>query len=317
MHPLSRLLLLLTMGLLASCSTLGNRPPRSGVGKAIPPVVAVMEFDNRSGFSGQWNLGTDMADLLVAELMDSGKVRVVERQRIGDVLGEISLQEQEYFRQEGKIDRGELLSARYQIRGVITDFSQVRGGGFWLGLKRLCFQADSYTARVAITLTVVDVQSGEIISSSQADGEARANSAYLEAEYKGVNFGGEAFSRTPLGTATSKAIRTAVRDLNRKFPHKPWVPRIAGALPDGRVIINGGRNHRLKPDRIYRVLGPVREVRDPSHGDVLVTIPGPDLGKLLLVEVRERISICRILEGDTFPRGAFLAYEGIHSEEEQ
>lgn len=299
------LLVLLSVSVL-SCRTDGNRPSRNPYGNRIPPVVAVMEFDNRSGFSGQWNLGTDMADLLVAELMKSKKVRVVERQRIGAVMGELSLQDQPFFRQEGRVDKGQLLSARYQIRGVITDFSQVKGGGFWVGFKQLFFRSSSYTARVAITLTVVDVQSGEIIGSSQADGEARASSAYVAAEYKGVNFGGEAFSRTPLGTATTKAIKTAVRDLNRKFPYKPWTPRIADTLPDGRVLLNGGLNRKLEPNTLFRVLGPARVVTDPVSGDVLTRLPGPDLGKLQVLEVRDSISICRVIEGGPFPRGAFL-----------
>jgi curli biogenesis system outer membrane secretion channel CsgG len=310
MQLMFRLLPLLLVLQLTSCSTWGSRPPRSIYGNRIPPVVAVMEFDNRSGFSGQWNLGTDMADLLVAELMESQKVRVVERQRIRAVLGEISLQDQPHFREEGKVDTGQLLSARYQIRGVITDFSQVQGGGFWLGLKRLLLRANSYTARVALTLTVVDVQSGEIISSAQASGDARANSAYLDAEYKGVNFGGEAFSRTPLGTATTRAINTAVHEITRELPKKLWEPRIAGTLAKGQVILNGGRDRSMKTRSIYRVLGPVRVVRDPSHGDVLTRLPGPDLGRVVVIDVQDTISICSTLEGENFPRGAFLKFDG-------
>jgi len=306
MHHVFRILSILVLCSCLSCRTANKRPSRSRYGNRIPPVVAVMEFDNRSGFTGQWKLGTDMADLLVAELMDSNKVRVVERQRIGEVLGELALQDQPLFRTEGRVDRGQLLNARYQIRGVITDFSQVRGGGFWLGVKDFFLRGKSFTARVALTLTVVDVQSGEIIGSAQADGEAKARSAYVAAEYKGVYFGGESFSRTPLGSATNKAIREAVEELNDQFPYRPWRPQIAETLSDGRILLNGGRDRKLEANTVYRVLGPVRLVTDPVNGDVLTRLPGKELGRILLVEVQDRISICRPVEGGPFPRGAFV-----------
>lgn len=74
----------------SGCVT-GSRPPRDLSSPEVRPVIAVMEFDNRSGYSGQWNLGSGMADLLVSELMASGKYRVVERQRIGKVLGPVKV----------------------------------------------------------------------------------------------------------------------------------------------------------------------------------------------------------------------------------
>ena len=47
------------------------------------PVVAVTSFENRSGFAGQWQLGSGMADLLVSELVHSRNFTVVERQHFG------------------------------------------------------------------------------------------------------------------------------------------------------------------------------------------------------------------------------------------
>lgn len=247
-----------------------------------------------------------MADLLVSALMESQKVRVVERQQLEDILGELTLQEQSFFREEGRLDRGELLNARYQIRGVITDFSQSKGGGFWVGLRNFFFKGTSYTARVALTLTLIDIQSGEIIGSALATGKAKANSAYLSAEYKGVYFGGETFSRTPLGSATHQAIKTAVQKINRSFPSTLWTPRIADSLADGRILLNGGRDRKIEPNTLYRVFGSPKVVRDPVSGDVLTRLPGEEMGRLKVVEVRDRISICEVVSGGPFPHAALL-----------
>ncbi|MDP2991403.1 MAG: hypothetical protein Q8O57_12665, partial [Kiritimatiellota bacterium] len=41
---------------------------------AIKPVVAVTTFRNETGFSGQWELGRGVPDLLVAELLQTKRV---------------------------------------------------------------------------------------------------------------------------------------------------------------------------------------------------------------------------------------------------
>lgn len=300
--------LLLLAGLLAACAS-PNRPPRAPGGSRAErlPVIAVTEFENRSGFSGQWNLGTDMADLLVSELMATGDFRVVERQRLGGVLGELHLQNQPQFRDEGKVEPGRLINARYQIRGVITDFSQISSGGFWVSLRRFLFRSSAYTARVALTLTVVEVESGEILASVQSSGTARARSAYLAAEYKGVNFGGDSFRKTPLGAATVQAIRSGIRQLDRSVPRQRWEPLIAEVLGNGHLVLNGGTRRGFRSGDLYRVLGPVRVITDPASGDVLSRMPGPDLGVLRIREVRPDIAIAEVLSGAGFSRGNRLA----------
>ena len=78
MNRLPLFSLLLAVGL-TGCAT---RPPRhpapASPRNGVLPVVAVTNFENRSGFTGQWNLGSGMADLLVAELMDSGQFTVLD-----------------------------------------------------------------------------------------------------------------------------------------------------------------------------------------------------------------------------------------------
>ena len=54
---------------------------------AIKPVVAVTTFRNETGFSGQWELGRGVPDLLVAELLQTKRVVVVDRQNLPEVVG--------------------------------------------------------------------------------------------------------------------------------------------------------------------------------------------------------------------------------------
>ena len=128
------------------------------------PVVAVTSFENRAGSEGHWKLGDGMADLLVSELVQSRNFVVVERQHFENISSEIERQQGNLFRSEGRTQPGHMKSAQYLIRGVINDFSQTGGGGFAVSFFRNLFLLGrGYTARVALTLTLVDLETGRAI----------------------------------------------------------------------------------------------------------------------------------------------------------
>ncbi|MBU0679499.1 MAG: CsgG/HfaB family protein [Verrucomicrobia bacterium] len=161
----------LFLSLLASCTTplydpSGRTEPPKPYTYAVRPVVAVMDFENRSNFAGQWNLGNGMAEVLVTEFLDSERVTVLERKHLDDVISEIFRQGKDLFRQEGKVQTGRLKNARYLIRGAITDFSVVGDSSGWFGAKDGSgLRGGGSKSRVALHIMVSDVETGEIISS--------------------------------------------------------------------------------------------------------------------------------------------------------
>jgi len=272
---------------------------------AVPPRVAVASFENRSSFEGQWKLGPGMADLLVSELVASRNFVVLERGSLDKVVDEIARQSHRLFRQEGRVDEGRLDNAHYLIRGVITDFSQSSGGALWLGLRHLLIGSGGYTARVGLTLTIVDIESGRIIDSVQCAGKARAGDAYAKGSYKGIQFGGRSFFQTPLGIATSAAIRQGLRGIVRKMPRITWTPMIA-EVEGTRIILNGGRERRLNAGDVYQVRGQGTPVTDPLTGDVLDVMPGTVVGTVRIMEIREQVSVAEVVSGHGFARGQTL-----------
>jgi len=272
---------------------------------AVPPRVAVASFENRSSFEGQWKLGPGMADLLVSELVASRNFVVLERGSLDKVVDEIARQSHRLFRQEGRVDEGRLDNAHYLIRGVITDFSQSSGGALWLGLRHLLIGSGGYTARVGLTLTIVDIESGRIIDSVQCAGKARAGDAYAKGSYKGIQFGGRSFFQTPLGIATSAAIRQGLRGIVRKMPRITWTPMIA-EVEGTRIILNGGRERGLNAGDVYQVRGQGTPVTDPLTGDVLDVMPGTVVGTVRIMEIREQVSVAEVVSGYGFARGQTL-----------
>lgn len=298
---------LLFLILFSGCATWESLPvplPK----EAVRPVVAVSSFENRSGFPGEWQLGGGMADLLVSELVLSKNFEVVERQHLETVVGELQRQKNEMFRPEGRLESGRLKNAQYLIRGVINDFSQVGGGAFAVTIRRLLFGGKGCNARVSLTLTIVDIETGVIVSSVQCKGTSRAREAYVEGSYKGVAFGGDAFFKTPLGQATRDAIRQGLKGIIREMPRRHWKPVIA-SVADGRIILNGGRDRGFREGRQYVVREAAQPVTDPTTGDLLTLLPGKEVGAIKVVKVEEEIAYAEAVKGEGFRRGQYLTEE--------
>ncbi len=268
----------------------------------MAPCIAVTTFENRSGFNGQWKLGRGMADLLVSELVTTKRFEVLERGQLNRILDEIDRSSNGYFRKEGRANKGRLKNAEYLIRGVVTDFSQVSGGSLWFRTQKFLLGGSAYTARVGLTLTIIDIESGRIIDSVQCDGDARARSAYGRGSYDDVHFGGDMFFKTPLGKATAQAIRQGLNGIVTRMPPKRWEPVVAG-VQGSQVIINGGLNRGVEAGGIYEVRSADKPVTDPLTGDVISVISGNTIAVLKIERVTTSASYAVILKGSGVERG--------------
>lgn len=260
------------------------------------PVVAVTDFENRSGFSGQWELGSGMADVLTTHLIDSKRFTVLERKHIQNVVGEINRQGGSLFRKEGRVSPGRLKNARYLIRGVVTDFTVTGDVSGWFDNGKSKGGARASRARVAINLMISDVESGEIISSVQTSGSSSAWGLGGGTRYKGMRFGGDAFFRSPLGRATDSAMRRAIHQLLSDIPMQRWEPRIA-EVRGFQVVVNGGKNVGVREGTRYVILGPARRITDPATGDIIESVPGRPVGRLRVTDVLDKSSHASLIEG--------------------
>ncbi|MFA7160618.1 MAG: CsgG/HfaB family protein, partial [Kiritimatiellia bacterium] len=177
---------------LAGCRTpVARLPPLPA--NTIKPVVAVSLFENETGFAGQWKLGRGIPDLLVAELLATGYVVVVDRQNLNAVMSEIMRQGHDLFRKENGVARGRLKNTRYLVRGVITDFTQTGSASGWFRTAQVSGGMRGARALVMVNITLTDIETGEILKSISADGTARASGYWAKFDYRDVAFGGEAF----------------------------------------------------------------------------------------------------------------------------
>jgi curli biogenesis system outer membrane secretion channel CsgG len=263
----------------------------------IKPSIAVMKFENRAPISQGWDLGSGMRDILVDRLCATKRYYVVERPELATVVKELQVQHSGATREQDRARAGQLKNVQYLIKGTITDFGHVATNTGFLGLPALDVTGSGRRAVMGVTLYVVDVESGEIITSESIEESVRAGDVAASAQYKNVGFGGAVFYRTPLGRATAAVIDRAVRRITDTIASRPWQPRIALVQEGGTIVINGGANRRVWQGACYEVYQLGEPIVDPDTGDVIGHQPGKDLGRIRVREVRPQYSVATAADG--------------------
>lgn len=275
-----------------------------GAGFGIKPVVIISDFENRASFSGQWNLGSGMADMLVTEMMKTEEVVILDRRHMGDILQELSRQRRGDSREEGKAKAGRLRNAQFLVRGTVTDFTVTGDVSGWFSVPKVKGALGGSTARVELHLSISDVETGEIVGSVKGVGRASKGFLGAAADYPKMAFGGEAFFRTPLGVATREAIVRAMEQVLGAIPVERWEARVA-EVGEGMIVVNGGENVGLRVGREFVIRQKGRDITDPTTGDVIDRMPGPVTGRLKVYEVRASAAYAHIVEG-VAARGDYL-----------
>lgn len=190
------------------------------------PTVALMDFDYgtvQRWWSGNWDIGKGIADLIVDELVNDGSYRVIERKRLDAVLAEQNFSNSDRADPDAaKVAKlGKALGVKYLIVGSITKFGtenkdqKFGGGGFGggkLGIGGV--GRSSGKATVAITARIIDTTTGEIMASAKGEGTSKRGGFSVSGGAfggvggaGGVSMGSSDFRETVLGEATEAAVK--------------------------------------------------------------------------------------------------------------
>jgi TolB-like protein len=121
--------------------------PFEGAG-ADAKVLAVIAFDNSSGEPRYDPLGRGIAAMMITDLAQVPSIRVVERERLQDVLGELQLQQTHLVDPATAQRVGRIAGAEYVVTGSIA----------------------AMQPRVRIDTRVIRVETGEIVKTASVTG---------------------------------------------------------------------------------------------------------------------------------------------------
>lgn len=257
-------------------------------GAVAPDVVGVVSF------RGPYAAANEFAySALLRELVNLGRVRVVDRARIEEILEEQRLQLTGFVDTRTAVRVGQLLGMRWAFIGQIDELSSS-----WQSGTRSTYGYYKATARISIT--VIDVESGEVVTVIQARGtgidDSNSESARMQA----------------IGSAFSGNVADALR---RLFQLQAHVVSVRGNV----AYLSVGSEAGVREGTRFRV---VREVRLKPHpraegrggfslhevvGVVVVTRVGRGVSEARIVRGAGAVSPGDQVEEDTEPAGGIMA----------
>jgi len=219
--------------------------------------IGVVEFENKSAY-GQGRLGTAASDILVTELVKSGKFIVVERDRLNKVM------EEQKFQAQGMTDPatvakiGQIMGLEAIVVGSVSQFGVKKEGSDYL-----LTQSKRQVADVTVDIRLVDVQSGQVILADSGKGMAKST----KASFLGMGTKG-GYDETLEGEALRAALVQFVTNISSQLNKKPWSCMVADVSND-EIYLNAGQDSGVEQGLKLDCYRQGAEIRDPRSNLVI------------------------------------------------
>lgn len=237
-------------------------------GKILKRKVAIGRFSNETQYAkglfyDKENdpMAKQALDILSAKLAASNQFILLERNDLASLLEECK-------KGEGAANT---IGADYMIIGSITEYGRKNTGknGVFTSTK-------TQTVEAAVSMRLVDVNSGLIIYSDEAKGSAELTTKTT------VGVGGQAgFDATLSDKAISEAIGQLVENIINKCTNKPWRTYVISHDQDA-TIIAGGASQGIAVGDTFAVLTKGKSVKNPQTG-LMIELPGKQIGTVTVI----------------------------------
>ncbi|KAA3612655.1 MAG: hypothetical protein DWQ05_18570 [Calditrichaeota bacterium] len=267
--------------------------------------IAVFEFQDKTDHRVMWwtgqGPGRGMADMLITELVKTGKYTVIERTALDKIMQEQKLGMSGLVTPQTAAQAGKLLGVEIAVIGTVTEFGHSKGdvGGTAKGIG---VGVSSQTVTVAVDVRLVNTTTGEILSAENIRREKKKRGLSFRKE--GLSFNNRnKFDQSLIGKATRQAIEDIMKIVDDKSSNMKWQGKIV-KVSGGTIIINAGSANGVKVGDVFTVYRPGEELIDPDTGLSL----GSEEEKVGQIKVtsnsvgKGKASKCSIVSGSGFSR---------------
>ena len=239
-----------------------------GLAAADKPIVAIMPFKLAAPGAAQ-NVGTGLPDMMVNALFNSGCFRVVERERLADIMKEQGMGlsgagDESSFAQVGKMAGAQIL-----IFGTITEFTENEsggggGGGGLLrrrgGLGAIVGGVGAKSAHIGYTIKFVNPSTGEILDSKSFD-KKKTSVGVAGAGLFGAGIaGGGFYSSKSMQDAVEESLIEAVQYMSQNKSN------YIGVVADSKAATAAGTSSKVDK-------GDCALLKLPRKPKIMVIIP--------------------------------------------
>lgn len=219
--------------------------------------IGVVEFENKTVY-GQRRLGQAASDILVTELVKSGRFIVVERDKLNKIMEEQKFQHSGTIDPQTAVKLGHILGLEAIVVGAITEFGVRKEGSDYL-----LAQSKQQVAEVNVDIRVIDVETGQIILADSGKGITKSK----KATFLGMGTKG-GYDETLEGEALRAAIVKFVDNIINQLNKKPWSATIADSYGD-EIYINAGSNSNINIGLKLSCYSQGKEIRDPKSNLII------------------------------------------------
>lgn len=262
--------------------------------KGVRPLrIALLPFEDRAGFQGEWNLATDVPALLGKCLSEVASVEIISMDAVIAAVKAKKLEDFKYTKDVVRIGRD--LAADIVIAGIVERFGTRRrtaGDPNLINYKAYSSKIELTNVRLIRVVNEKEVDSFDISNESEEKplgldlfGKPRQQDKEFRELFK-VEFGSERFLELQLGKLTAEVFK----DLSN---------RIVRTLIERRPIDLSGETARIlsvDDDEVFLGIGSQNYV---EYGDVLPVYDGEG-AQMALVEINEvlgsQMSRARVVE---------------------
>lgn len=286
--------------------------------------VALFDFDFgtvQHWWSGNWDIGKGISDLIVTSLVKDGTYSVIERKKLDTILQEQNFSNTDRANPTSAAKIGKVLGLNAIIVGSITKFgledkSTKIGGiaGRWTGFGGGAVGKKEGIANVAIDARLVDVNTGEILAVAAGEGKSSRGGLLLGGGGAGgggfgaggIDMSSSNFQDTILGEATRTAVENVAKQLiaqaGKVEATKVTVEGLVADATGDEVTINVGKGAGVSVGMRLAVERVEREVKDPATGKVLRKVT-KQLGEIEITQVEEGSAVGKVVSGSGFKVG--------------
>jgi len=293
--------------------------------------IAVMPFkigNIKNWWGWGWDPGEGISDMLVTELVNSGRFSVVERERLDEVLQEQNLAREGVINAATAARIGRILGVQLFVFGTVTQFS--------LDSKIIKLpvvgELAEWRARCTLNARLVNVETSEIMAAVTGQGAKSQSNIKLSERWgdlSGFAFGSSRFAEHILGKATTKAVEDVAEGIGEKTAGltpvvvtpevtptpTPTVtpevvtptitpevkPRVIEGLVakvsddgiGGEIVINLGSQDAVKVGDVFNVRKIIEIIKDPETDKVILRRT-EKIAEMKISEVYEQAAIGKI-----------------------
>lgn len=231
------------------------------------------------------NIGQGAFEILIRELLKTGRFIVIERKILQNIINGQYLEETDLVRKETATVHKS--GAQVTITGVISKFDEKQyGGGKGFAYKDVSVGLKESTARMTVGIRLTDSVTGQLLGSHDAIGQGFEAGLNLGISKKDVKFDFESFQKTPLAKATSSALFDAIRFIISKVDDVPFEVKVI-MTKGADIYINAGSLVNIQVgDRLLAYLKSNALVAEESL-----------VGTLEVTEVEDKFSVGHFVHG--------------------